>query len=267
MSGRLKQLRERLLHLSESLAPPGAYYGEDDPFTFCDAQDREALGVAIGLLDAEIAEREAPPPVLDATDPRLEALRLATAVREYLDRAGLFVDHRAERIASEQACALEQLLATQALGTLAEIPLEVLLAVALDRAMEQAEYGEQLRSAVARSLPAMRLCTPWLDEPGVYERSVRDCATGAQLISISDELEDEGEYEHTYTLRIRGKTQFGLSLSEAERLAAEWLRANGWVQVAEQPESTEPETDERSYAPEETGGIHPDPRDPVWRRP
>lgn len=78
-----------------------------------------------------------------------EPMRLAHAIREYLDRAGIVVDHGAERIASEQARALETLLSRQVLGTLAEAPIEQLLSVALDLAEEQGEHSEAIRKRVA----------------------------------------------------------------------------------------------------------------------
>ena len=169
----------------------------------------------------------------DAPDPRLEALRLAIAVRQYLATPTAFLlapstayELRAQAL--KDAEAIERTLATLALGTLAEIPAETLLLVALDRALAQGVYSDVLREHVARHLRGLKLCTSWYDEPFTNNFVVRDCGTGEDICLIEEN--DDGTC--SLWLNAHGSPQqFGLQRAEAERRAAEWLKREGWVQA------------------------------------
>lgn len=239
---------ERLRTLSEAI--DRALYGQSSA-GFSPAHEALAAGWLLELQSvlAELVEQGAPA----TDDPRFEALRLATSLRreEEAARRGVVVSGGLARLGELHK--LEALLSRLALGTLAETPIEQLLAVALDLAEEQGEYSEGLRRQVARQLGVLKLCTPWREDEVHFERVINECATGRQLISVAEEGDETGHIvDLTYTLYLDNRQpQFGLTIAEAERRAAEWLCANGWVQVQAQPEEAEPTTDERSYAPED----------------
>lgn len=138
MSDRLRQLLQATIEEVDILTrgrPPESRVG------------RFLLAVA-SELRAELAEREAP---ATGDDPRFEALRLATSLRqeEEAARRGVVVSGGLARLGELHK--LEALLSRLALGTLAETPIEQLLSVALDLAEEQGEYSEAIRKRVART--------------------------------------------------------------------------------------------------------------------
>lgn len=178
-------------------------------------------------LRAELAERETPA----TDDPRFEALRLATSLRqeEEAARRGVSVSGGLARLGELHK--LEAILSRLALGTLAETPIEQLLSVALDVAEEQGEYSEGLRRQVARQLQGMRLCTPWNKEAN-YGHTIRSVATGEELILAMETTDNDDDTEWlTYSVHIDGRTSWVQSWARVEEIAADWLRANGWVQV------------------------------------
>ena len=177
----------------------------------------------VDMLRSELAEREASPVAIEPA--------IAEILREMdadVDIARGTQPGWPETRGARVLAALRIRLRDLALHGTRPATHEEALGVALDLAEERGEYSEALRGQVARHIHGLKLCTPWRWEPDIGERQVMDVATGALLVAL-----EEGEPER-YRFRVAGSwvdSRDDLTLGEAEHLAGEWLRGNGWVQV------------------------------------